>query len=395
MCESDRYTNNVPRLKFDENKNYTLLMTGPTYMVMRRTDKDANLANVSPFLIHKAIVATCGEVEECKKLRSGEILIKTKNAVQSRKLVKLVAISNTINVEIGPHKHLNQSKGVLYCNDLRGMPESEILLELKDQNVAEVKKILKKVNNELIETGLIILTFSTTEIPEKINIGFLKMPIRMYVPQPMRCKNCMQYNHLAKFCVNKKMCSTCGNAYHLIEGSNETCLLAKKCLNCSLHKIPFNNHAAHDRKCPVFLKEKEIQEIKTKSKVDNKTARKIYAEKHSTTTLFSTIVTNGAAPIHSEKPNINNANKTPQVRKINTYKDILSDNGENSLDIKRNKITVLPRSTSKRVVKQIKKKKLDKPEKTNGNILKENFKTAEDIDIDSSDYSLDSERKYI
>ena len=44
------------------------------------------------------------------------------------------------------------------------MDEKEILLELKTQNVYGVKKILKKFGNDLMETGLIIITFATLHL---------------------------------------------------------------------------------------------------------------------------------------------------------------------------------------------------------------------------------------
>ena len=88
-------------------------------------------------------------METCKKLLNGTILIKTKNFIQAKNLIQLNSLSPSIEVELSEHQSLNYVKGVIYSNDLRGITEDEILIELKKQNVYKVNKILKKVNNEL------------------------------------------------------------------------------------------------------------------------------------------------------------------------------------------------------------------------------------------------------
>lgn len=122
-----------PQLLFelDNGKHMKDLTLGPKYLVMSRINSDENLTNISPFLIKKVIDGVCGEVETCKKLQSGTILIKTKSFSQANKLIKLISLSPTIKVEVSEHKSLNFSKGVIYCNDLRNIPENEILEELK------------------------------------------------------------------------------------------------------------------------------------------------------------------------------------------------------------------------------------------------------------------------
>lgn len=118
----------LPFLKWDKSKSLNLTQPGPIYLLMTRTNSEETLSNVSPFLIKKAIDYTCS------------LLIKTKNSVQANKLSTLTALSNLITVTITEYKTLNQTKGVIYCNDLRGITEIEIAKELSDQNVSEVKK---------------------------------------------------------------------------------------------------------------------------------------------------------------------------------------------------------------------------------------------------------------
>ena len=85
-----------------------------------------------------------GEVQQCKKLINGSNLIQTKNFIQTNKLIQL-SLSPAIKVLIREHPGLNFAKGIIYSNDLVGIGESEILLELKDHNVTFVKKFFKNI----------------------------------------------------------------------------------------------------------------------------------------------------------------------------------------------------------------------------------------------------------
>jgi len=69
---------------------------------------------------------------------------------------------------------------------LRGIEENIILKELAHQQIFDVKKIIKKVNGNLIETDPIILTFNTyfTVLPEHIMIDYQGTAARKYIPFP-------------------------------------------------------------------------------------------------------------------------------------------------------------------------------------------------------------------
>lgn len=114
------------------------------------------------------------------------------------------------------HTTLNFSKGVIYSNDLRGIEENLIVEELSTQKVVSVKKILKKVNDSLIETGLIIITFATPNLPEQLFIGYERVKIRPYIPSPLRCYKCFRYGHITKICNNEQICPHCSICSHTI-----------------------------------------------------------------------------------------------------------------------------------------------------------------------------------
>lgn len=73
---------------------------------------------------------------------------KKKNQLQALKLLKLTKMTN-MDLTATEHKTLNLTKGVIYCNELRNISETEILQELSTHKVTEVRKILKKQQNSI------------------------------------------------------------------------------------------------------------------------------------------------------------------------------------------------------------------------------------------------------
>jgi len=261
------------------------------YLVITRSDSET-FSNTSPFLIKKTIdSAVGGEVAECKKTRDGNLLIKTKNNLQAEKLMKLTTMPGNIPIQVSEHRSLNSCKGVIYCNDLRGIEEAEILENLKSQKVIEVHKITKRASFGVTsETGLIILTYSLLTLPETINIGYEKINVRPYIPQPMRCMNCMRIGHIAKFCKREGSCLKCSRKIHTDAMTGEECQETPCCINCLENKYPNTNHIPRDRKCPVFITHQEVQAIKTLQKVDNRKAWSIYKQRHQHDgSLYSTV----------------------------------------------------------------------------------------------------------
>lgn len=358
----------LPFLIWDKTKSLNLSQPGPIYLIMNRTNSEQTLSNVSPFLIKKAIDYTCnGEVEECKKLMSGSLLIKTKNNAQANKLSTLTALSNSISVEVKEYKALNQTKGVIYCNDLRGIPEIEITCELASQNVYKVDKINKFVNGALSETGLTILTFTSSTLPSEIKIGYQIINVRPYIPLPMKCNNCQEFGHTAKYCKNGKICFQCAKDYHL-QSEKDVCTNKSNCINCIHNKLENTNHSSKDNICPVFIKQKELQAIKTINKVDNKTAHKIYNERHHHDGALYASVANANANKNAQYKKVSSSRNpefsqpTTSSRTLIQY-DTQSDSeleppSKSSIPTNTSdtKIKILPRKTSKRLQEKLKSK---------------------------------------
>ena len=130
--------------------------------------------------------------------------------------------------------------------------EDEIKDELKDQQVSEVKKIMKKKDGNLVATGTIILTFSSPKLPPSIKVGYMNIKVDPFIPNPLRCFQCQLFGHTKNNCKRGLTCPKCGKPDH----EETPCNAPLYCVNCA------GEHAATDKNCPKWLEEKEIQNVK-------------------------------------------------------------------------------------------------------------------------------------
>ncbi len=48
---------------------------------------------------------------------------------------------------------------------------------------------------EKIETESVLVEFETKVLPEEIFFGFMKYRVREFIPKPMRCFSCQEFEH--------------------------------------------------------------------------------------------------------------------------------------------------------------------------------------------------------
>ncbi|GFY35358.1 uncharacterized protein TNCV_797071 [Trichonephila clavipes] len=176
----------------------------------------------SPFAIQTALKGIGGDPKSVQKLLSGDLLIETASAVQSKSfLMAKTFLDSTLTVT--SHKTLNCSRGVI--------SESDIFPKL----------------------------------PTSIKVGYLNCKIRPYVPNTLRCFKCQRFGHSQTACRGQLTCSRCASVGH---GSSD-CSLELKCVNCS------HPHSTDSKLCPKWKTEKEIQTFKTNKNISYLEARKL------------------------------------------------------------------------------------------------------------------------
>src|SRR5206468_9484035 len=95
---------------------------------------------------------------------------------------------------------MNSCKGVVRSYDLAQTSEAELLSELASQNVTHVQPIFITRDNQKKRTNTLIVTFGQSVLPKFITAGYLKVPVDIYYPSPLRCFNCQQFGHHRATC---------------------------------------------------------------------------------------------------------------------------------------------------------------------------------------------------
>lgn len=257
-------TNDFPKLLDTVIDPKTIYQTckDPSFFVVTRSEPDVTFNGVSPFKLNNYIIKDIGHVQ-VKKLRDGSLLIETQSKEQATSLMSLKILGN-LPIIVKPHTTLNTSKGIIYSRDLLNFSDEELLKEFESQNIINVKRIMTRKDKELVPSPMIALTFGSTILPEYIFAGYVRIPVRLNIPNPFRCLNCQKLGHTHHRCEAAYACDRCGTQNkHAGPCDGEPC-----CINCK------GNHPSWSRECPSWKREKKILEIQTKEKIPAHEARR-------------------------------------------------------------------------------------------------------------------------
>lgn len=300
------------RSRFSESVPFGGTSNGFGRFVIIKSDEIDSLKKLSPFVVQKSLESISTQIEKTSRMRDGSLLILVKSKAVAERFLAVSSFAG-VKVSVTDQTSLNCIKGIIFCNELTLVDDSEILSELKPQFVTSVYRLKKKVNNELVPTSGLILTFDLHKIPDEIKIGFLSVKVRLYVPNPMRCYNCFSYGHTKTRCQEKgPVCSNCSAV-----GVHTPCgeLL---CINCE------GNHSNFDKNCPIFLEEKCIIKIQTMNRIPYGAAKRIYENEHKNDVSSYADVAKNSFPNHQPyldeigklKSLIEEINRTSSERQI-------------------------------------------------------------------------------
>ena len=159
-------------------------------------------------------------------------------------------LMGSIPVKVTPHWTLNWRKFVIKCVELDNIDEEEIKNELEPHEIIAVKRISGRFS-------LYAMTIKGQDIPEKINIGYLKKETRPYIPNPQRCFQCQKFGHTKNSCKGKAVCAGCGEEGHNVDDW----WYDPKCVNCE------GDHRAISKDCPIWKQEEDIVTLKYRENI--------------------------------------------------------------------------------------------------------------------------------
>ena len=227
-------------------------------------DLKGKATSINSFLLYKYIDGLIGEVDEVKKLFSGDLQIKTKNGKQTHALINLKEFCGR-NVNITAPFWWNTCQGIVYFDGLSTMTSEEIINGLEsipgNPKIAMVKHFTRQDAGRTVNLNLAIFTFATKTLPDELKFGYQNSKVRLYIPNPRRCFICQEFGHGKSKCPNtdKAVCANCDSNDHERDACPENAV--PKCHNCKLE------HPSWSKDCAIFKHEKDICEYKVSNDV--------------------------------------------------------------------------------------------------------------------------------
>ncbi|XP_055944662.1 uncharacterized protein LOC129975611 [Argiope bruennichi] len=246
-----------------KNQTSSIIHFDKFFIIKRMSTNNETFHNVSPFFVEKAITLILGTVSSTRKLRSGDLLVEVSSQKQSQQILKLKTLG-TISVSVSTHATLNSSKGVITCGELFNDSIEKITVELKPEGVTHVRRITIRGDGQLLPTKDFILTFNNPKLPESVKVCCMKLAVRTYIPNPLRCFQCQSVGHSKASCRGTLTYARCGEKGH----DSQQCSAPEKCVNCD------GNYSSFSRSCPPpWILEKQIVSVKFKEDIPYPEAR--------------------------------------------------------------------------------------------------------------------------
>lgn len=251
------------------------------FLLMESTVSETDITKLSPFVIHRNLLEITGkELANVTKQRNGMLLLEAADQDQSEKLLKSTRLGD-ISITVCPHNSMNQVKGVIKCRDLWGIEDTEIAQEMANQDVTEARRITVQRHGSTVRTNLVILTFKLLKLPSTVKIGYARVKVEPYIPNPLRCFKCQKFGHHGSKCRQETpTCPICSEKGH----DGKDCSNTPKCANCN------GPHTSFDKECSRWKTEKFIIEYKVVNNVTFKEARETIAPRQPRSRSYAGVV---------------------------------------------------------------------------------------------------------
>lgn len=185
-----------------------------------------------------------------------------------------------------------------------------VSVDVSDDEICEETECLKARRLTHFEDGVVVRTTTVVlsfedKLPDVVYIGLLTFRVRIYIPPPVRCKNCQSFSHRSENCHARVRCSRCAG-HHTFDKCQATAdSEGKKCANCN------GDHSAAYRGCPKYVEVKEALTLAVKGKKTYKEALLEVKLAH----IVEDALSNDADPSVHEKPPAQSGNGTAVLQK--------------------------------------------------------------------------------
>lgn len=225
------------------------------------------MMDVSPFLVSKVIENIAGKVNQVKMLKDQSLLIEAKDLKQANTIIQIISLNENTKVKVTEDSKFNSSKGVIYAPQLLCVSDEQLLIDLEDQFITEIKRLETTKDGRKKANGIFFVTFSVPEAPKNVKAAYLSLEVRPFVPKPTQCFGCGKFGHVSKYCKAEiKPCMNCTSINHS-DTKEVKCNQQPRCINCNE-----THHTLNRSQCRRYKEEAAIIRIKITEKIPHREA---------------------------------------------------------------------------------------------------------------------------
>ena len=265
-----------------DNLNFGLARAEETnWFIIKNENGDNSVSNLKfregMIIIPKLLKENNINVSDVKHINNNTSFLIQSEKKNRDKLINIHRLGN-IKCSIIECINKNSTKGIVHHPSFTDSNNKELLEDLKQDNpnIINAHIFTKKVGGSNVNTSTAVITFDSTELPQKIKyLRYNSISVKQYYPKPTQCYNCWQFEHFssaARPCTLQRVCGNCSQPHHLNNPSDK-CEKEINCTNCQ------GPHQAWSRKCPEYLDQARYVQVMVDHRCSFKEAKNMIERK--------------------------------------------------------------------------------------------------------------------
>lgn len=311
----------ISKYMYKQNEPYAVYMRSTTRFPLPIVelnkymyDKYKSILYIKPFEGSRKLKILCKDLQDANLIVCDNSL---KENYRVYILSRLIEIRGVITVGLDVKATEIFQNGIGKFNNLR-MPGVKIL---------EVHRNTKVVNNDVLKLNSMRITFAGTILPDFVELGKMRLNVRLYEPSCKPCPKCFNFGHPEKFCgETDSVCIKCGKLDHDLDNCIEEEI---KCLNCG------ENHITGSDNCRVILKKKEKEKNRIIKKSYNTYAEVLASLDGELSAGTSTEIDSNDVPVsnpYRHRPKVKPARGMKRVRNEETTAQEIGFSNTNNIE---------------------------------------------------------------
>lgn len=253
-------TKDVSSNSFEEDKykiyfktNYTRLFLendSANYTVYVESKEKEKLGNKNPIKLTGLLNENVKGITCVSRINAYKIGVNFQKAADANSFIKLDNFLSKHKFRAFIPAHLIEKVGVIKFVPTDLSNEDIYKNISSDAEIISIKRFMKRnADKKLMPMSSVAITFSTTTLPRYVYLNLFRCEVQTYISPLIQCFKCFKFNHSAKVCRSKQMCSYCAGDHHYKECVSDILV----CINCG------GGHLAVSRDCPIKKKKIELK----------------------------------------------------------------------------------------------------------------------------------------